>query len=265
MFTHERHEALLELLERRRRLPIGDLLRALRCSPATLRRDLADLERDGRLVRFHGGAAHPLYLRGEASLEQRSREQIADKRAMGRLAADLVAADATVFIDAGTSCLEAGRNVLARRDVTIVTNSLALAEAARAGNARVLCLGGEVRGVTGALVGALSQSWVDHLNLDVALLGASGLSEDGPSTTELGESAIKQAVLRRARRAILLADGGKWGRPAPVRFAPWSAFARLVTTGDLPPAAARKIGRLGPRVALAKPLSRTQHKERNAA
>jgi DeoR/GlpR family transcriptional regulator of sugar metabolism len=248
MFTHTRHQALLGLLARRQRLSNANLLQALRCSPATLRRDLTDLEADGRLVRFHGGAAHPLSLRAETTLEQRSREARAEKRTMAKAAAALVAPRQTVFLDAGTSCLEVGRLLMSRRDLVLVTGSVAFAHEARAAEARVLCLGGELRGVSGALVGSLALSWLDNLRADIAFLGASGLDEDGASTTELSECEVKQALIRRARKRVLVADARKWDRPAAVRFARWRDLETWVTSAAVPAKVARRIGGLGPRV-----------------
>jgi DeoR/GlpR family transcriptional regulator of sugar metabolism len=253
MFTHERRRALLDLLERKRRVTNGELLRALRVSPATLRRDLADLEAGGRLVRFHGGAAHPLYLRAEPSLEQRSRRAVGEKRAMAEAAAGLVPPQQTVLLDAGTSCLEVGRLLMERSDLTIVCNSVAFAEAARAGAAaRVICLGGELRPVSSALVGALALAWLDNVRADVAFLGASGLAEDGASTTELSEGAVKQAMLARAARKILVADAGKWGRPSLVRFGAWAAFDAWVTSAEISATATRAVSALGPEVIVAR-------------
>jgi DeoR/GlpR family transcriptional regulator of sugar metabolism len=251
MFAHDRHRALLGLLERKRRVSIDALGRALRCSPATLRRDLADLEADGSLVRFHGGAAHPSYLRGEPTLEQRSRRAVGDKRGMADAAAAQVLGRQTVFLDAGTSCLEVGRALMARSDLTIIANSIAFAEAARGAAARVICTGGELRGVTGALVGGLALSWLDHLRADIAFVGASGLDETGASTTELSECQVKQALIRHATRRVLVADGGKWAKPAAVRFAPWSDFTSWITSATTPAAAIRKVKAAGPEVIVA--------------
>lgn len=252
MFSHERHKELLALLERKRRASITDLLEALRVSPATLRRDLADLEAEGRLVRFHGGAAHPAFVQGEPSFEQRSREGRAEKVAMGAAAAELVPAQQTVFLDAGTSCLEVGRHLLPRSDLTIITNSVSLAAMARESAARIIALGGEVRGVTGATVGALAMSWLENLRADWAFVGASGLFAEGACTTELSEAAMKQAYLRRAGCRVLVADASKWNAGAPVRFAGWSEVDTWITAGDLPRDAATAVAAQGPRILRAK-------------
>ena len=247
MFSQERHRDLLALLEQRRRATNAELLRALRISEATLRRDLAELEDAGLVVRFHGGAAHPAYLHGEPTYEQRSREGRAQKVAIGEAAAALVPAQQTVFLDAGTTCVEVGRALATRSDVVVVTGSIAFAHAARDAAAKIIVIGGELRGVTSALVGGLAQSWLDQLNADWAFVGASGLDAEGPSTTELSESAVKQAMLRRARHRVVVADASKWGQAAAVRFARWADVDSWVTAGA-PRDAVATVERAGPRV-----------------
>jgi DeoR/GlpR family transcriptional regulator of sugar metabolism len=243
MFTKERQQKLVKLLERRRRLSNGQLGRALGVSPATLRRDLAELEDARLLVRFHGGAAHPAYLRGEPSFDEKARTFTAEKRAIGERAVAFAPPGATVFLDAGTTCLEVGRALLPRRDLTLVANSIAFAQIAREAAARVICLGGEVRGVSGALVGSLALSWLSHLRADVAFIGASGIDAEGASTTELSEAEVKQGLLARARRGVLCADASKWSAPSTVRFAAWSDLDAWITSADLPLAARTAVAR----------------------
>jgi DeoR/GlpR family transcriptional regulator of sugar metabolism len=249
MFTEERHRAILELLTKKQRIGVRELQRKLKISSATLRRDLSELELANKLVRVHGGAVHPQYLKGELSFEQKSREALAAKRAMGVAAAELVQPQQTVFIDSGTSCFQVARALASRADVTIVTNCAALLQAAQDGEARLVCIGGELRAVSGALVGALALSWLGHLRADWAFIGASGLSEtDGASTTELNEAAVKQAMIERATQRVLVADASKWDQPATTCFAPWETFTHWVTDDELNVAVARRITDRGVKV-----------------
>jgi len=251
MDNKDRQDTLIELLEERGRLSNADLMDALKVSSATLRRDLAELETDGKLMRFHGGAAHPSALRGEPSFEEKSRAAIGEKRAIAAAAADLVLPNNTVFLDAGTTCLEVGRILMERKDLTLIGNSIAFAHLAREASARIICVGGEVRGVSGALVGALALSWLGHLRADIAFVGASGLTMEGPSTTELFEAETKQALIRQATVRVLVSDATKWGRASAVRFAGWHDFSNWITAGDLPREASGHVQTAGTRVTVA--------------
>lgn len=252
MIRHERQKAIVDLLARRRKLSVDDLQRALRASPATIRRDLADLQRGGALLRVHGGVLHPEYLAGEPTWTMRARAAPSAKLAIAVRAAALVRGGQTVFLDAGTTSYEIGRRLLGRSDVVLFTISLPLLEAAREARARVIGIGGEYRRATRALVGELALAWLRNLRFDLGFIGAAGLSaEEGVSTTELREAAIKEEVLGRSRTRVLAADGSKWERPVAIRYAPWSAFDIWVTDADTPRAAVRAVVGQGVKVIMA--------------
>jgi DeoR/GlpR family transcriptional regulator of sugar metabolism len=230
MFAHDRHQKIAATVERHRRISVAALQRQLGVSAATLRRDLTLLEQTGRIARAHGGVLHPDSVAGEPAFARKVRTAPGTKAALAATAAALIPGGATVFIDAGSTTLAVGRLLLARTDLTLFTNSLPLLEVSRSGGARLIALGGEVRPISRALVGGLAMDWLGNLRFDFAVIGASGLDlTDGASTTELMEATVKQAALARSRRAILVADATKWGRPASVSFAPWSDLDDWVT------------------------------------
>ena len=137
-------------------------------------------------------------------------------------------------MDAGSTCLEIGRRLAARGDVRLVTHSAALVAAALHGKSELLCVGGELRKVSGAFTGGAALGALRELRVQVAFIGASGLHlVEGASTTELSEANMKRAIIARAARVVLLADRSKWERPSTVRFAHWHEFTDWVT--DLPP------------------------------
>lgn len=236
MFAHERQRLILDLLRKQQRIGTQELAGHLQVSPATLRRDLEQLDRGGELLRVHGGIILRKNAIDEPSLRQKSGLATkAKKRIAARVAAE-VPQGATVFIDGGTTCLEAGLLLRKRADLVIVTNSLPLIAAYDSFEAKLMVLGGERRAVSGALVGTMAVEAVARLRADVALIGASGLHpQDGPGTTELLETEIKREWIHRARQAFLLADGSKWNHGSTIRFADWSEFAAFFTDKQPPP------------------------------
>lgn len=246
MFAHERFQAITSLLSKRQKMTVHELQGELDVSPATLRRDLTELEAAGKVIRVRGAVVHPHYFRSEPSFAQKSRVAAAAKRGIALEAASLVPAGSTVLVDAGSTCLEIGRLLLARPDVRLITHSLPLAALAHEGAAKVICIGGEVRSISGAATGALALSWLEHLRADWCFVGASGLSAaEGASTTELSEAAMKTAMLHRSETKVLVADGGKWERPSTVQFAEWNSFDYWVTDGPLGEPARRAIREQG--------------------
>jgi DeoR/GlpR family transcriptional regulator of sugar metabolism len=234
---------------------MAQLQREMRVSRSTLRRDLVELEERGDVVRVHGGVVHRDFLQGEPTFDRRGREAVVAKRAIAAVAAGLVEENASVYLDAGTTCLEVGRHLLLRADVKLFTHSLRLASDAAASDAAasVVLVGGEVRKVSQAVVGGLALQWLAQLRFDVAFVACSGISAEGASTTELTEAAIKQAILKRTSRSVLVADAGKWNRAAAVRFAGWKQFHTWVVDTALNKSAHDVAATAGVRVLLAKP------------
>jgi len=230
MFAHERQHRIVALLETQQRLGIDELQRTFKVSAATLRRDLTHLQRIGKLVRTHGGVTHASLGAGEPAFERKVRTVAAAKAKIAAVASHLVSANATLFIDAGTTTLAVGRLLLARDDLTTFTNSLPLLNERRTGRSLLIAIGGELREMSRAFVGSLAMDWLKHLRFDYALVGASGLGvADGASATELMEAVIKKEAIARARRAVLLADASKWNKAAPIRFGVWKDFSDFVT------------------------------------
>jgi len=230
MFAQERHNAIKRIVSKQRRINFSDLQRLVKVSPATLRRDLTELEIAGDIVRVHGGVLDRSYLRSEISFDERLLRNSSAKKAIAAAAAAMVPPGASVLVDAGSSCLEAGRALLGRKDVRIITHSVGLVEAGLRGEAEVLCIGGSLRKVSGALTGGAALGALDRIKADIAFIGASGLDPgEGCSTTEASEAEMKKVMLARATQKILLADHTKWGHPSTIRFADWNDFDAWIT------------------------------------
>ena len=233
MFAEERHSLIKKIVRENQRMNFAELQGKVKVSPATLRRDLAGLEQSGDLIRVHGGVLHPSYARSEISFDERLHRNNAAKKAIALKTASLIPPGSSVFVDAGSTCLEAGKILLRRKDIRLITHSVALLAEALHGEASVLCVGGELRQVSGALTGGNTLGSLASIQSEFALLGASGLNEEGLWTTELSEAEIKQAIISRTRRVLLLADSTKWGTESTVRFAPWEKVTDWVTEGKL--------------------------------
>lgn len=230
MFAQERQQKILQALKKRSRLSLPELEKMLDASPATVRRDLSFLESVGKVVRTHGGVLLPSEVDGEFSFDRKSRREYSVKIAIAKEAAELVKDGESVFVDSGTTAFEVGRRLLEREKLTIFTNSIPLLGEKPAAGCRLVALGGELRVVSLALVGAGALEWMRRLTFDFAFIGASGIdAAQGPCTTELSEAGVKGAAVEAARRAILLADASKWRQTAPIRFADWRQIDDVFT------------------------------------
>jgi DeoR/GlpR family transcriptional regulator of sugar metabolism len=233
MLAPERRRHLLRLLGERGRLTAAEMCSRLGVSAATARRDAAELAQAGLATRARGALLPHDFSLVEPPYSRKSERAATAKVRLGQAVAALVPEEGTVFVDSGTTCLEAGRALLDRPALRIFTNSVPLLALAGGARATLCSVGGEVRPISLALTGGLAQRWLENLRFDVAIVGASGLDPAGASTTEVAESAVKTEAVRRARRCILVAHAEKWRRPSALRFAPWSAFSDFVSDRPL--------------------------------
>lgn len=237
MYATERQDAIESLLAVEGRVSVIDLAGRFAVTTETVRRDLAQLESIGALRRVHGGAV--VGERGstaEPSLTERVSRHSSAKSAIGARALDLLGEGfrGSLFIDAGTTTAAFADRLaprLSAEPIQVVTHALTIAHTLSATpNAALTLIGGKVRGLTAAAVGADTVRAIDQMRPDVAVLGTNGISSRlGLSTPDPEEAAVKRAIVRSARRVVVVADAEKHGRELLVAFAPLTAIDVLVT------------------------------------
>lgn len=233
MYAEERQQAVADLVSRRGRVSVTDLAEDFDVTTETVRRDLSTLERAGVLRRVHGGAVPIGRLNAlERELARRDEEHPRQKDAIAhRARALLPPAGSTVLLDAGTTTARLAGLIPIDLELTVITHAVPVA-ARLAGHGRVdlVLLPGRVRTATHAAVGADTVAAVDTLRADVAFLGTNGISRrHGCSTPDRAEAAVKQAIVRAAHRAVVLADASKLDQETTCRFAELSEVDTVVT------------------------------------
>lgn len=251
MYAMERQELIERLLDDDGRVSVVELARRFDVTTETVRRDLDQLESAGALRRVHGGAvAIERPSTTEPSLSERELRHGAAKAAIARRALQAVPERGSVFFDAGTTTASVARELaprIAGSRLEVVTHALTVGAAlAATPQVSLTLIGGRVRGLTAAAVGADTVRAIESLRPDVAFLGTNGLSAGfGLSTPDPDEAAVKTAIVRAARRVVAVADGDKLGRELLVSFAPLAAIDVLVTDAAPPPALAAALADAG--------------------
>jgi DeoR family transcriptional regulator of aga operon len=229
---------ILAILADRNAVTVGELAGLLRISHATLRRDLAALEEQGLLCRTHGGA-RPFGAPAELPIRLRNTQARAAKVAIARKAAELLPPGRLVVaLSGGSTTAEVARRLAGRNDLTIITNSLTTAaEIASHQNLRVIMTGGAVRSSSFELVGSLAEHTFNAINVNIAILGADGVTADGGATThDDTEARTNRAMASHAQRLMVVADARKIGRLTLARVADATAIDDLVTDDAADPA-----------------------------
>lgn len=244
-----RRERLRQLVEARRAARLDELSSELGVSQATVRRDLDELAAAGSVRRVHGGAVAVDESRPEPLFDAKALEADDEKRRIAAQAVALLDPADTVYLDSGTTVLAAARLLHGRERMTVVTNSLPVANELTGRGPRLILIGGEVRAMSRALVGPLTRLVLAELRVDRALMGTYAFSvEDGLTTTDPNEAYTKALVLARAREVILLADSRKIGTRSFVGAGRLRDVDVLVTDTGLDDQVARTLERRGVRV-----------------
>jgi DeoR/GlpR family transcriptional regulator of sugar metabolism len=233
-FARERQHRIALVVEEHGRARVVDLARQFGVSAVTIRKDLARLEEEQRLVRTHGGAVAPGRARPERAFEVRERLKQAEKRAIATAAVELIADGESVAIDASTTGLYVARQLKRHRawtNLTIVTNGLRIAsELAGHPGISVLMLGGWVRHEALSLVGGLGDGVFRRINVQKAIIGAAGFTLDSGLTDATEEEAqIKRAMVGAAREVYAIIDHSKWGRASFVTFCRTERISGVIT------------------------------------
>jgi DeoR family transcriptional regulator, fructose operon transcriptional repressor len=219
---------------------VGALSEHFGVSIDTVRRDLDQLDREGVLVRTHGGAVSVDGPRTDRGLDVRLRMQIAEKETIARLAAGLVADGTVVMLNAGTTTLAVARALRDHRELTIATNNLRIpAEISPKALRDLYVFGGAVRTITQATTGPVAFTMTAggpevDIQCDLALIAVGAVASTGYSTSNLGDAAMMADMMQRAQRTAILADSSKMGRRLFAQVAGLDRADYLVT--DTPPA-----------------------------
>jgi DeoR/GlpR family transcriptional regulator of sugar metabolism len=194
---------------------VSELEKELGISAATARRDLALLERQGKVKRTHGGAVPPGLTQHEDSFQQRLGEAVEQKKRLARAAAAQLGADETVFIDSSTTAYYAARRILAGTPgVTCLTNLVPVMDLfsnADPSGTSMVGLGGIFRALTLSFVGPCTIHTIESYMADRAFLSVKGITSEG-YLTDINplEAEVKKAMIRHAERPVLLVDGRKF-------------------------------------------------------
>jgi DeoR/GlpR family transcriptional regulator of sugar metabolism len=245
MLAEQRQKLILEEVRLRGAIRVGELIQLLDVSDMTIRRDLDALATAGLVDKVHGGATAPDWLSAdEPGFEAKSHRQLDEKEAIARAASALVKPGQAIGLTAGTTTWRLAHYIRDVADLTVVTNSIQVANVLhgeRRPDLTVILTGG-VRTPSDALVGPIAVSTIRSLHVDMLFLGVHGMSVDqGFSTPNLLEGETDQAHLDSAERIVVVADHMKWDVRGLSRIAPLEKADVLITDSRLEAAARRAL------------------------
>lgn len=237
MFRNERHDEILQLVARDGRVSTSELAKRYGVSEDSIRKDLQQLDAEGKLTRVYGGAV---------ALEEKATRQVVsrvdahadEKRAIAAKAFDLIEDDTTVYLDVSSTNLYLA-DLLAASDkrVIVVSNMLELLTRVAAGpNIDAQCPGGHVNVELNGLVGGVTTRALSQACFDLAFLGTVefDLENNVASTFDSEDAAVKRTALERSRRSYVVGASHKFGAHGGYRYAWLSEFSGLITDDGQP-------------------------------
>lgn len=244
-----RRDRILELLRQKGKVQVSELSRELGATAVTIRSDLDALERDGYLIRVQGGAL----LRSRPAdhwPKETEVAQQAEKEAIARAIVEQIPDGSTLFLNSGTTTQILARALAHRRNLNVVTNSLAVAmELGNNPMVHVLLLGGEINAQYGFTYGTDAEEQLRHYQAGWAILSVDGVSAQGGITSfHTEETAIDRMMRSRAKETMIAADYTKIGRTGFTHICDAGPEVRLMTDSQCSPEAVRDLEQLGVQV-----------------
>jgi DeoR/GlpR family transcriptional regulator of sugar metabolism len=233
MLALERRRLIAENLRSRGVVSVSELAESLGATEITVRRDLRIMAKEGQLVRAHGGAVLPAAIGHEPSYSEKTREAAAEKMAIARIAADMIGPGDSILVGPGTTTQALARLIGEIPELTVVTNSLLVAQALMSSSrVEVVMTGGALRRPIHALVGPAAEESVRALRASKAFISGNGFtSERGLSTPSPLVAATDRAFALAAQQVIVLADYTKIGRDTMCQTVPTARVQTLITDG----------------------------------
>ena len=220
MLTEQRHEVILNIINVKGSVTVSELREMFGISESTARRDLTELDRAGKVTKVFGGAiaTEAPVTTTELSVTQKHEVNVDEKIKIARYAASLIEPDDFVFIDAGTTT-ECMVDFITCKEATYVTNAVLHGRKMAQKGLKVIMIGGELKAITEAIVGAQALLDLKRYHFTKGFLGTNGVSRtNGFTTPDQSEAMIKSVAMSNSLKAYVLADEDKFRKTSSVEF-----------------------------------------------
>ncbi len=233
IFAEERRIEILDKIDKENSVTVEELAKTYKVTSATIRRDLELLEKQGYLMRTHGGAVINDDSRNEMTFLQKHKDVSIEKENIGKYAATLVKEGDTIVIDASSTTIQMVKYIKNIKNINVITNSIdVVTELTDVPGIQVISTGGIIRAKTRAMVGPITKNVVDSLISDKIFIGANGIDiEHGIASTHILEGEIKKAMISNTKQIIFMCESYKFDKVRMFKVCDLEA-ANLIITDD---------------------------------
>lgn len=226
---------------------VTELANIMQVSSVTIRKDLTNLEKEGKLYRSHGRAILINPFTNNRTVTEKEKLNMDEKQLIGIEAAKLITPNDSIVLASGTTIHALARNITPESRLTVVTASLQVAEVlAPLDNVELIQLGGIVRHTSLSVVGKYAEMILSGFSFSKLYLGVDGIDlEFGISTTDMREAEINRTMMQTAQKTIVLADSTKFGRRGFAKISNIEDVDMIITDNRLPMATRQQVEAMG--------------------
>jgi DeoR/GlpR family transcriptional regulator of sugar metabolism len=237
MLPNQRREKILELIREDGHAKVLDLSRIFKVTEVTIRQDLEKLEKDGDVIREHGGAYLKNIDLNVRNFSLQNQDNIIEKNAIARKAIQFIENGDTIILDSGSTTTEIAKLITGYKNLTVITNALniALILGAQA-EINVIVTGGEFKAPTLSLTGQKAADFFQNLHVDKLFLATAGIAlKSGLTYPGISDICVKRAMIESANQIFLVADSSKIGKNAFASLGALSLIDYLITDSKVKP------------------------------
>lgn len=247
MTKEERHAIILDNLLRHERVQVSELAEILEVSAVTIRKDLTELEKEGKLYRSHGHAIKMDPYVNNRSVNEKEKLMPKEKLLIGAKAASLITRDDSIIVASGTTVHAFARCIKPVHRLTVMSASLCVSEILASNDAiEIIQLGGILRHSSQSVVGEYAKAPFSDCACSKLFLGVDGIDlEYGITTTDIREAELNKVMIQAAQKVIVLADSSKFHRRGFSKIADMDDVDLVITDAGIPASAARRLEERG--------------------
>lgn len=250
--NQKRRSQIAKMIDEQQAITNKEIMERFNISIETVRRDLSYLEKQGVLTKVYGGAV----IRKVASIEplytSREQESSKEKQLIADMAESLIKSNETVFFDLGTTVEMVAKKLEPQKNIYAFTNAIRTAVDLSERCDEVILTGGKIRPGELSLSGTLAERSLSKFNINTAVIGAAGITEDCISDFIVDEADIRSQVIQNANRVIVLADFAKFGVRAMCRVCSLEDIDIIITDDKAPKDILKRIEKKGIQILIAK-------------
>ena len=235
MLTEKRQEEIVQLVYERESITVAELKEILHSSESTIRRDLNAMAEDGMVTLEHGGAVLNSGSLFECSISFKNEINVSEKQRIAAKCMEYINEGDSVFLDAGTTPNELAALLRGKRNISVLTHSLLVANTtATMRNIKLIMCPGEFRENSMAFLGPLTDDFIQHFQIDTLFLALEGIDlTDGLSVVDVQDGHTKKVLVEKAKRVICMADHSKFNKSFFYKIAPITDVDLVITDDGL--------------------------------